>query len=564
MINHEILTVRRPYASRRKKLVEKMGLRGPNAKPPRTKESHDTTLSPAPWANAALSRAERVIAFIETLKITSGFHAGQYIKLRDWQRKIVLGIYESDADGRRKTRQALVTIPRKNGKTQLAAALALAHLVGPETEPRGQIYSAAADRDQAALLYREMIAMLNEAPDLLDRVVIRDFNKHIEDTITGSTYQALSSDARKAHGLNASFVVGDELAQWRGRDLYDNLLTSMGARAEPLMVNISTQSANPHSIMSELVQYGEQILSGAVDDPSFYACIYTAPLDSDPWDEETWKACNPALGDFRSLEEMRTAAAQAQRMPARELSFRLLYLNQAVDADTRFINAADWLACKGPIDLDYLKGKTCFGGLDLGSTRDLTTLQLVFPDGQDGYDVVSFFWVPDDNLQGRSERDRVPYPTWAKDGFIEPTPGRAIDRRFLAIRLGQIASQFDVQSIAYDRWRIEDLKQVLADEGIELRLTEWGQGYKDMGPAVDALEAAVLDVRLCHDSPVLDWNAANAVVTQDPAGARKIAKDKSIERVDGLVALAMAIGLHQREPPPFKSIYSNRGLLSIG
>jgi len=535
-----------------------MGLRGPGAKPVKTA----TRKRRPAWEKRGLSRADRVIAFVESLKITSGSLAGEKMRLRDWQRDIVHGLYGTDDEGNRITRQGLITLPRKQGKTQLAAALALAHLVGPEVEQRGQIYSAAADRDQAALLYKEMKAMLQEAPQLLERVIIRDFNKMIEDTDSGSIYQALSSDARKAHGLNASFVVCDELAQWRGRDLYDNLLTSMGARAEPLMVTISTQSADPHHIMSELVHYGERVLSGEAEDPAFYACIYRAPEDADVWDEQVWYDCNPALGDFRSLEEMRAFANRAKKIPAAEASFKNLYLNQQIDAETRFLNPSEWLAGKDDIDLNDLKGRKCWGGLDLSSTTDLTSLVLVFPIGPH-LKTLCFFWVPGDRLREREDKDRVPYTVWRDQGEIIATPGKTVDKNFVVHTLGQVAAEYDIQSIAFDRWRIEDLIKQLGDEGIELNLIPYGQGFKDMGPAVDHLETSILDEVLCHDSPVLDWCASNAVVVQDPAGNRKLDKGKSYARIDGIIALAMALGIYYREPPVEESVYSERGLLVL-
>jgi phage terminase large subunit-like protein len=302
--------------------------------------------------------------------------------------------------------------------------------------------------------------------------------------------------------------------------------------------------------MSELVDYGERILAGAHTDPTFYPVIYSAPEDADPWSEDTWRACNPAIeSGFRSIEEMRAAAAQAQRIPARESVFRLLYLNQPVEVDSRFIALQDWQACGGDIDLDALRGRPCWGGLDLSSTQDLTALVLYFPD--DGGAVLPFFWVPKDRLEEREHTDRVPYATWAKQGLIEAPAGRAIDRLAIIRRLAELASTYDIKGIAYDRWRLEDLKKLLSDEGIELNVTGWGQGFASMGPATDLLETAILNRELKHPNhPVLTWNVSNAVVEMDPAGSRKISKAKSREKVDGLVALCMAIGLHSKEPAP--------------
>lgn len=542
-----------------------MGLRGPGAKPVKRKAS-----APEPqkrpkrhaWQRAGLSRAGRVIAFLESLPITAGAHAGRKMKLRPWQRQEIEAVYRADGKGRRIVRTWLFTLPRKNGKTALAAGLALCHLVGPEAEPRGQVYSAAADRNQAALLYAEMRAIIDAVDWMQQRIIVRDFNKHLEDAETGSIYQALSADARTKHGFSASFIVYDELAQAPNRDLYDVLTTSTAARAEPLTVVISTQNADPLHVMSELVDYGRQVIDGTIEDPTFHATIYSAPMDADPWAEETWRACNPALGDFRSLEEMRTSAKQAQRIPARESAFRLLYLNQPVEADDRFIHAADWLACKAEIDRAALIGKRCWAGLDLSSTRDLSALVLYFPD--DGGAILPFFWCPADELDKREDVDRVPYRTWARAGLIEPTPGRSINKQAIALRLADVAQQYRLQAVAYDRWSIEELRRIMADEGIRLPLVEFGQGYKDFSPALAATESAILDRRITHDgSPILTWNLANAVVDTDPAGNRKLSKDRARERIDGLVALAMALGQHAKEPAAQSPVELSVSLLSL-
>jgi phage terminase large subunit-like protein len=530
-----------------------MGIRGPNAKPVKQTGRKRASRKSAK-ANAALSRVDQVIQFIESLPITSGMLAGQQFKVRPWQRSILEGIYRTDENGKRTVRQALITMPRKQGKTALTAALALCHLCGPMAEQRGQVYSAAADRNQASLIYNEMKAIILAVPELAGRIIIRDFTKHLEDTVTGSIYMALSADSKTKHGFSASCIIYDELAQAPDRKLYDVLMTSTAARREPLTIVISTQSSDPHSIMSELVDYGMQIRDGVLQDPAFFPVIYTAPEDADPWNEETWFACNPALDDFRSLEEMRSAALQAQRIPARENAFRLLYLNQRVSADSRFINQADWDACAGDIDIEALRGRPCYGGLDLSSTTDLTSLVLYFPENGA---VLPFFWVPADRLDEREHSDKVPYRQWQKAGYLEAPNGRAIDKYAIVHRLAELASTFDIKGIAYDRWRLEDLKKLLSDEGISIPVTAWGQGYQDMGPAVDVLEAHILNQTIKHPRhPILTWNVSNAVIEIDPAGSRKITKEKSIERVDGLVALVMAVGLHAKAPKPVEYDFS--------
>ena len=546
-----------------------MGLRGIGAKPVKraTPSRMGRKRAGEPWEAPGLTRAERVRAFIETLTITSGIHAGQKFRLRDWQwERIIKPLYETDAEGRRIKRQALVTIPRKNGKTQLAAALALCHLVGPEAEQRGQVYSAAADRKQAALILRELVAFVRADKKFSERIIIREHSKTLEDVVTGSTYEALSSDAKKAHGLNVSFAVLDELAQWPKRDLYDALTTGGAARAEPLFVVISTQSHDRNHVMSELVQYGRRVLDGLIPDPTFLPVIFSAPDDADPWDEATWRACNPALGDFRSLDEMRTAADQAKALPAREPAFRLLYLNQPVDATARFLNARDWHACKRDgggemFNQLALSKQRCILGLDLSSTTDLTALAAWFPETRD---LRAWFWMPAENLEEAERRDHVPYRLWHRQGFIEATPGRAIDKTFVVHRIGELTKEFAVEFCAADRWRLDEIRRLMDEAGVKIELLEFGQGWKDMGPAIDAVETAVLRRELHHPGhPVLDMCVSNAVTVSDPTGARKLVKERASGRIDGLVAATMAIGAAVKIAPKKPSVYASRGLIAL-
>ena len=540
-----------------------MGRRGPGARPKQAAESPETAFSgPFAWEDESMPMPERIIAFAEALPITSGMHAGQNVLFREWQKAFIRQVYGPQReDGRRRVRTALFSLPRKNGKTAICAILALAHLCGPAAEQRGQVFSAAADRDQASLIFNEMRAMIEATPWLESRCNIQQFRKAIEDDVTGSIYQAMSSDARKAHGLSPSFVICDELAQWKSRELYDNLVTGTGARAEPLVVIIGTQAKDDQHLMSELVDYGQKVIDREVDDPTFSATIYRAPEDADPWALETWEACNPALGDFRSLEEMETFAEQAQRIPAREAVFRNLYLNQRVDSEVRFIAAADWQRCAGEVDPVSLYGKPCYVGLDLSSTRDLTAAVAFFPDGGE---VVPFFFVPGDNMRERVDTDRVPYVTWQKEGLLTATRGRAVDKKAVAQRLAQLCADYDVKAVAYDRWRMEDLKRILDDEGINLPLVGFGQGFQSMSPALDAMETLVLDGKLNHGGhPVLTWNCSNCVVDTDPAGNRKLSKKRSREKIDGMVALIMAIGVWSSEQKQEEIIINDNTLFVV-
>lgn len=543
-----------------------MGLRGPGARPKRTAAASISKRKRKPkWQRKGLSRGDRVIAYIEGLKLTAGHHAGKPFLLRPWQRKIVKGIYDPvTADGLREARLALLTMSRKNGKSQLCAGLALAHMDGPEAEPRGEVYSAASDRNQAGRIFREIEAFALADDDLGDRLNIQRFAKRIEVMSgpgAGTVYEALSSDARKGHSLSPSCTIYDELAQATSRDLYDALMTGQGARAQPLMIVISTVSDDPLHVMNELVTDGERVLAGEIIDPTFKPFIFTTPADADIWDENVWRLSNPALDDFRSLSEMRAFAAKAKRIPSQLAAFKQYYLNMpAATGDDRFIGPEDWKACGAEIDRESLRGCAAWGGLDLSSTTDLTAFSLWFPESGAA---LAWFWLPGDGIADREERDRVPYRQWAEEGLLTLTPGRVIDKAIVAGMLAEIASEFDVQGIGYDRWRIADLKKSLDDLGIELPMIDFGQGFQSMGPALDALEVAILDKRFLHgNSPILTWNARSARIDKDPAGNRKLSKARSRARIDGLVAAAMALGLHAKQPAPPKYDFDRPLVLS--
>jgi phage terminase large subunit-like protein len=529
-----------------------MALRGIGAKPLSERGKGDKR-PVKPWEVPGMSRADRVIAFCEDLTITSGKLAGKPMVLREWQREFIRDVYAENAEGVRPVRTAVLSMGRKNGKTQLAAALALCHLAGPESEMRGEVYSCALTRDQAAKLYAEMVAYLNAHDELADRCNVVRFTKQIEVLFgpgEGSIYMALSADAGSKLGLSPSFVVYDELGSAPNRALYDAMDTATGAREDPLMMVISTQAAADHAVMSELVDYGLKVQAGEIEDPSFHLTLYAAPKDADPWTREAWEAANPALGDFRSLPDVERQAAQARLVPSKESAFRNLILNQRVSAVARFIHRAEWDRCGDAVAVADLAGRECYGGLDLGATRDLTAFVMVFPNPDGVCDVLPYFFMPEQNIEERSNEDRVPYDLWAKQGFITLIPGATIDPGFVAEVITNAGGTYDLKALAYDRWRIEDLRRELGLFGGTLPLVPHGQGFKDMSPAVDTLERQVAEKLLRHSSnPVLNMCAANAVVTRDPAGGRKLDKSKASGRIDGLVALAMALSVSQRHEP---------------
>jgi phage terminase large subunit-like protein len=498
-------------------------------------------------------RAQRVIDFIQCLTIPSGVGQGGPFLLREWQKRFIRDIYEPQIDGRRCVRRAILSVARKNGKTALIAALALCHLVGPEQVPNGEIYSAANEREQAAIVFRVAAQMVRAEPELLSILKVVDSTKTIACYSNGSFYRAISAEAGTKHGLNPTVVIYDELAQAKNRDLYDVLDTSMGARLEPLFITISTQSNDPEHILSKLIDDGLN-----AKDATTVCHLYAVPEDCDDiFDSRVWKKANPALGDFRDLADFKALAAKASRMPAEEPKFRNLYLNQRVAPVSSLISRPEWLACSGTAD--FTDGEPVYLALDLSSTTDLTALVMV--SAEHGTRVHPFFWKPEDLLRDHSARDfgsgNMRYVEWRDTGHLLTSPGRSISPEVVAMHIADLRQRYNVLGLAYDRWRIKDLLREFdrvgleatdEDDGSGLRLVPWGQGYRDMAPAIDALELAVLNRELEHPSnPVLTWNMANAIATMDPAGNRKLDKDKARFRIDGAVALAMAVGLKARD-----------------
>lgn len=542
-----------------------MGLRGPGARPKSKAlaSAKSASKKPKPWDAPGLEPAERVIDFIESLRVTSGVHAGRPFLLRLWQRLLIYNWYAIDAKGNRIVRTALLSIGRKNGKTALAAALALCHLLGPLQERRGQVVVGATDRDQSGLIFDELCAFINDNPEFDDQCNIQRHSKIIEHLPSGTKFHALSSDAKKAHGLSPSVVILDELAQWgtgSGRNLYDALTTAGGARKAPLTIIIGTQAPDDHALMSQLVDHAKAVQAGTIKDPTFAGRVYEIPEELDVFDEKNWPLANPALGDFRSLADMRSLAEKAKRMPTMEAAFRNLFCNQRVDAEERWIPPAEWEACAGQIDLDALAGQRCYGGLDLGSVRDLTAFALFFPESGA---LIVWTWCPADHLRARGETDRVPYPVWASAGHIEPTPGRATDKRRVALRLAELCARYKPEAIAFDRWGITELERILSEEGITLpTLKPFGQGHASMSPATKAFEERVLNRKLKHSgNPLLTWAISNVAIERDAAGNMKPSKERSRERIDPAVASVMAVGLSAQEPTPAGPIKLRRSLV---
>lgn len=481
-----------------------------------------------------MTRGEKVCAFVERFcRVPEGAKVGQPIKLADFQRRFILAVYDNPAG----TRRAYLAIARKNGKSALIACLLLAHLVGPEAKLNAQIVSGARSRDQAALVFNLAAKMVQLSPELSKLVRIVPSGKRLIGLAMNTEYKALAAEGTTAHGLSPVLAILDEVGQVKGPqdDFIDAITTAQGAHEEPLLIAISTQAPTDADLFSIWLDDAERS-----EDPAIVSHVYTAPEGCELTDRTAWEAANPALGLFRSLRDVEEQASQAERMPAQENTFRVLTLNQRVNMVAAFVSPGVWKACNGaPEQFDGL----VYGGLDLSATTDLTALALTCR--KDGLlNVQAHFWMPQDSVAEAARRDRAPYDLWVKQGFIRTTPGRVIDYDFVARDIGEITSGLSIAKIGFDRWRMDRMKGALERQGVELPLEPFGQGYVSMAPALDALEADLLNGVVRHGgNPVLAMCAGNAVALPDPAGNRKLDKSKATGRIDGMVALAMAEGV---------------------
>ena len=499
--------------------------------------------------------ALRVKKFIEKLlTLTSGQYAKQPFILQTWQwEKIIKPLYGTlNSERFRQYRTCLVEVARKNGKTTLAAAIALYHLFA-DHEMGGQIYSAAADKDQASLVFNEAAQMVRNNPFLSARCKIIDSQKRIVNYRTNSFYRAIPADAASSHGYNASCIIYDELHAAANRELFDVLKTSMGVRRQPLLFIISTAGYDRNSILWEQYTYARKILKKIIKDHSFLPVIYEVGEKEDWEDEKNWYKANPALGTFRSLEEMRSVFLQAKENPALINTFKRLYLNIWTSQETRWLDIVKWDACPDRLDVKSLEGKVCYGGLDLSATTDLTAFDLVFPDEEE-LKVLPFIFIPREKMLEKIKTDQVQYDVWENKGHVIVTEGNVVDYNVVQSKIEECLQKYQVKSIAYDRWNATNIVQNLTDNGYQ-HMIPLGQGYRDMNNPTKYLETRILDKKLNHGgNPVLRWNFDNVMVIMDPAGNIKPDKGKSKQRIDAIVALIMALdGVMKNENAP--SIY---------
>jgi phage terminase large subunit-like protein len=511
-----------------------------------------------------LSRAERNIKWIEEFcRVPEGKDVGRPVRLREWQKADLRKIYDNPAG----TRRAIVTFGKKNGKTSLASCLLLLHLCGPEAVPNTQLPSTAQSKEQAAVLFNLAAKMVRLSPDLSDVLVIRDTIKQLFCPDLGTLYKALSAEASTAHGQSPIFAVHDELGQVRGpvSELFNAIENAMGAHEHPMSVIISTQAPNDNDLLSILI---DDAIAG--HDPGVVLSMYTADPTIDPFSDEALKQANPAFGDFLNATELRKQAADAKRIPSQESLYRNYTLNQRVEASTPFVSRSLWQSCTG--ELRPIEDVPVYGGLDLSAVNDLTAN--VYIGKIDGiWQVHPTFWLPREGLEDKARKDRVPYDVWYQQGHLLAAPGKSVDYEYVARILWDDFSRLSIKKIAFDRWGFKHLKPWLLKagfdedqvEGDNAIFVEFGQGFQSMSPALRDLEGEILNGRIAHGGhPVLTMCAGNAVVATDPSGNRKLAKDKSSGRIDGLVALAMAMGVAPLTEAEGSVYTADRGLLVFG
>lgn len=510
-------------------------------------------------------KADRAVTFINNLSHTKGKWAGKRFDLLSWQEQIVRDLFGIvKEDGNRQFLTAYIEIPKKNGKSELAAAIAL-YLLYADNEASAEVYGAACDRNQASIVFDVAKQMVQMSRPLEKRSKIMGATKRIVNYSNAGFYQVLSAETGTKHGLNVFGLVFDEIHAQPNRHLYDVLTKGSGdAREQPLFFIITTAGTDRNSICYELHSKALDILNGRKKDTSFYPVVYGLS-DEDDWnDEANWRRANPSLGHTIGIDRVREAYQQALDNPAEENVFKQLRLNMWTSSSVAWIPEHVYAKGNDPIQYESLKGRSCYAGLDLSSTSDITAFVLVFPPRfeEENYIVLPYFWLPEDTLELRCRRDHVLYDVWERQGYIKTTEGNVVHYGFIEKFIEDLSEIYHIKEIAYDRWNATQMVQNL--EGMGLTMVPFGQGYKDMSPPSKELYKLMMEGKIQHGGhPVLKWMGQNVVMRQDPAGNIKPDKEKSVEKIDGIVALIMGLDRCIRHQTDEGSVYDERGILSF-
>lgn len=496
--------------------------------------------------------AKRLITFISMMRHTGGELAGVEFQLLPFQIKFLIDVIctiRRDTGQRRYT-SALLMLPRKNGKTELIAGL-LNYFLFADTEKGKEIYCAANETDQARIIYKATESMINQAPALRKKCTVYKSTRTIDKASEFDDFiKVLTSNADTKDGLKPYVVVYDELHAAKDAELYTVLEEGMAHRSNPLFIIISTAGYNHQGIMKRKYDYAKQVQQGIIKDDSFYSMIFEPSeedlgKDGEGWKrEDVWLKVNPAIGYGVKIEYLRNKFIKALHSGEEEVAFKTKHLNMWTSSAKTWVRKDDWDVCNHGVDINDLIGRECYAGLDLSSTTDITALVLIFPNNS-RFDVLCRFWIPKDNIKRRSTTDKVPYETWVRDGYITATDGRAVDYDYIYNQIIEDLGQFQIKFLAFDSWNSSDLRKRLEDSGLEDILLPFRQGFASMSAPVKEIETQVLKGALNHGgNPVLNWMMSNVAIAKDASDNVKIDKAKSSEKVDGMVALAMAFGAY--------------------
>ena len=516
-----------------------------------------------PTSHYDKKKADRAVTFIENLCHTKGKWAGTPFWLLPWQEQLIRDIFGIvKPDGNRQFRTAFVEICKKVGKSELAAAVAL-YLLYADNEPSAEVYGAAADRQQASIVFDVAKQMVEMSPALMKRSKLMGATKRIVNYSNAGYYQVLSAEVGGKHGFSVSGLVFDEIHTQPNRQLYDVLTKgSSDARQNPLHFIITTAGNDRHSIAYELHTKAVDILEGRRVDPTFYPLVYGLKDDEDWEDEANWYKVNPSLGYTVDIERLRDAYREAKQNPADEITFKWLRCNMWVSSTVAWIPDAIYMRGNEPIDMDALAGRDCYAGLDLSSTGDITALVLIFPprDEEEKYVLLPYFWIPEETIPRRVKANSVPYDIWEKQGYIMSTEGNVIHYDFIEKFIMDLSEKYHILEIAVDRWNATQMIQNLEGEGFTI--VPFGQGFSSMSAPTKEFYRLLMEGRIIHGgNPVLRWMAGNVVIDTDPAGNIKVTKAKSKEKIDGIVAAIMALDRCIRQEGQSGSVYDERGLL---
>lgn len=519
-----------------------------------------------PTSHYDKEKADRAVKFIENLCHTKGKWAGKRFWLLPWQEQLIRDIFGIvKQDGYRQFRTAFVEICKKVGKSELAAAIAL-YLLYADNEPSAEVYGAAADRQQASIVFDVARQMVEMSPALMKRSKLMTATKRIVNYGNAGYYQVLSAEVGGKHGFSVSGLVFDEIHTQPNRQLYDVLTKgSSDARQNPLHFIITTAGTDRHSIAYELHTKAIDILEGRRVDPTFYPVVYGLKDDEDWEDEANWYKVNPSLGYTVDIERLRDAYREAKQNPADEVTFRWLRMNQWVSSTTAWIPDQIYQRGNEEIDLKLLEGRDCYGGLDLSSTGDITAFVLMFPprDEDEKYILLPFFWVPEETIPQRVKANLVPYDVWERQGYLMSTEGNVIHYDFIEKFIEELGEKYHILEIAFDRWGATQMVQDL--EGMGFTVVPFGQGYSSMSAPTKEFYKILMEGNMVHGGhPVLRWMAGNVVIDTDPAGNIKVTKARSKEKIDGIVAAIMALDRCIRNQVQKQgSVYDERGILFL-